>query len=308
MTSPPHAPTGGPRITVVGSCNLDQVLTVVQPPGPGATVSATAYVEEPGGKGLNQALAAARAGARVSFVGAVGDDEAGDEVRRLLLDSGVEASRLRRTGDPTGRAVVVVDEAGDNRIVLVAGANGSMVSLDPEDRASVATADALLLQLELPQAVALEAARTAFDARVDVALTPAPIGPLRDELLACTSTLFVNQPEMIALTGEHDLEAGLRRLLKQVPAAVVTRGDRGSDYADRSGLRHHRDAIVVDAVDSTAAGDVYAGVFVATRCAGAEVAQAMVRATVAASLAVRRLGTSGSIPTAAEMAAISSGL
>ena len=113
MTSPPHAPTGGPRITVVGSCNLDQVLTVVQPPGPGATVSATAYAEEPGGKGLNQALAAARAGARVSFIGAVGEDEAGEEVRRLLLDSGVETARLRRTADPTGRAVVVVEHDMD---------------------------------------------------------------------------------------------------------------------------------------------------------------------------------------------------
>jgi ribokinase len=296
-----------PRIAVVGSCNLDQMLSVAIAPGPGTTVSAADYFEEPGGKGLNQALAAARMGADVSFVGAVGDDDAGRLVRRVLLDSGVDVERLRQVDGHTGRAVIVVEETGDNRIVLVPGANGSVVSLDADDRAAVSGADALLLQLELPQQVAREAAFVAREADVLVALTPAPAQPIDEELLAATSILFANEHEMMALTRERDVTLGLRRLLDLVPTAVVTRGDRGSDYADRTGLSHHVDAAPVDPVDTTAAGDVYAGVFVTARCSGSSIPEAMRRATLAASVAVQRRGTSGSIPTAAELAAVLSG-
>lgn len=288
-------------LVVVGSCNLDQVLTVVRAPGPGETVGSEGYVEEPGGKGLNQALAAARMGAAVRFVGAVGDDEAGRLVRRTLQDSGVDTGHLREVPGPTGRAVIVVDAERENRIVLLGGANTSVVSLDSAARAAVTAADGLLVQLELPLPVVVEAAQAAARAGVPVALTPAPVQPLADELLAATSVLFANEHEMVAITGERDLDTGLATLLDLVPAALVTRGAQGSDYVDRSGRRHHQQARTVEPVDTTAAGDVYAGVFMSAYCSGAGVEVAMARATTAASLAVGRRGTSGSIPTAPEV-------
>ena len=124
---------------------------------------------------------------------------------------------------------------------------------------------------------------------------------LEPALLRDTSLLFVNEHEMTAITAESDLDRGLRSLLDLVPEVVVTRGAEGSDYAARDGARRHRDAPRVEVVDTTAAGDVYAGVFVATRAGGGTVEQAMARATSAAALTVQRRGTSGSIPLAAEV-------
>ncbi len=299
MTSPQRSDRS--RVVVVGSCNLDQVLTVPVAPGPGVTVSARAYVEEPGGKGLNQALAAARAGARVAFVGAVGDDDPGRLVREVLHAATVDVDLLRVVDTGTGRAVIVVDDDRENRIILLPGANGTVTSLGAPDRVAVAAADAVLLQLELPMSVVLEAARTAAEAGALVGLTPAPVQPLPDGLLADVSVLFANEHELAAITDESDLDRGLAALLDRVPAAVVTLGARGSVYADRAGARHRVDAIAVEPVDTTAAGDVYAGVFVATHTAGAGVREAMARASVAAALAVTRRGTSGSIPTAQEV-------
>jgi ribokinase len=190
----------------------------------------------------------------------------------------------------------MVDAAGENRIVLLGGANATVPSLTPADREAIAGSDGLLLQLELPQSVAVEAAEVAADAGALVALTPAPVQPLADRLLELTGLLFVNEHEAASIAGDRDL-------LDLVPAFVVTSGERGSDYADRTGLRLHRDAVRVEAVDTTAAGDVYAGVFLATYLAGFGVEAAMTRATVAASICVTRRGTSGAVPAAAEIAA-----
>jgi len=293
--------TTPPRITVVGSANLDQVFTVDRAPGPGETVGSTAYAEEPGGKGLNQALAAARTGAAVRFVGAIGDDKAGRLVRRTLQDSGVDVSTLRTTSDPTGRALIVVDADRENRIVLLGGANHGVLSLSPDDRTAITSADAVLLQLELPLELVAEAAHVAAEAGVLVALTPAPVQPLPPALLADVSILFANEHETRALTDRADPEAAVAALLDLVPAVVVTRGADGSDYADRTGLRHHQPAAPVTAVDTTGAGDVYAGVFVTAYAAGSGVEAAMERAARAASIAVGRRGTSSAIPTTADL-------
>ncbi len=285
-----------PRIVVVGSCNLDQVLVGERFPGPGETVGAESLTEEPGGKGLNQALAAARIGASVTFVGAVGDDRAGAAVRDVLSASGVDVRLLREVPGPTGRAFVLVESARgrENRIVIVPGANGAVVELDAAARDAVVGADALLLQLEVPMSLVVDAARTAAAAGVPVGLTPAPVRELPDELLAATSILFANEAESSLLESRMGL----------VPEVVVTRGARGSDYTHCDGTRLHCPAREVAVVDTTAAGDVYAGVFTAVRGRGADVATAMRHATAAASLAVQRTGTSGAIPTAAEVEAL----
>ena len=296
--------TSAPHVVVVGSCNLDQVLVGQEFPGPGMTVSADEVFEEPGGKGLNQALAAARMGARVSFIGATGDDGAAEPVRRVLMEAGIDTSRLRRAPGSTGRAFIFVDRQRDNRIVLVPGANGSVTRLDADDRELIASADALLLQLELPQSVAADAAAVAARAGVSVGLTPAPVQPLDPELLAATSIVFANQLEVLALTGRDDLDEAIDDLLEQVPALLLTRGALGSDYADRGGARVHRDALPVAPVDTTAAGDVYAGVYSVARAGGASIEEAMRRATAAAAIAVQRRGTSSAIPTAQEVLAV----
>ena len=289
------------HVAVVGSCNLDQVLVGRRYPEAGMTVSADDFFEEPGGKGLNQALAAARIGARVSFVGAVGDDDAGSSVREVLRRSGVDTDRLRRTSGSTGRAFIFVDEQHDNRIVLLLGANGILTKLGLEDREVIEAADAVLLQLELPQSVVLEAAETARRAGVPVALTAAPVRPLDPRLLDATSLLFVNELEALEIAECAEPDEALTRLLELVPAVVVTRGGLGSDYADRTGLRTHRDAAVVTPIDTSAAGDTYAGVFVAARTGGADVETAMGQATAAAAIVVQRRGTSTAIPTAREV-------
>ena len=293
------------HVAVVGSCNLDQVLVGRRFPDAGMTVSADDFFEEPGGKGLNQALAAARSGARVTFVGVVGEDDAGTSVREVLERSGVDTARLRRASGSTGRAFIFVDEHRDNRIVLLAGANGSLTGLAPEDREVIERADAVLLQLELPQSVAIEAAETARSAGVLVGLTAAPVQPLDPRLVSATSLLFVNELEAREIAGCADAEDAVERLLGRVPAVVVTRGARGSDYADRTGLRVHRDAADVTPVDTSAAGDVYAGVFTAARASGAGVEAAMGQATAAAAIVVQRRGTSGAIPTAQEVRELS---
>jgi ribokinase len=280
-----------PSIVVVGSCNLDEVVVVRRFPGPGETVSADSLTEEPGGKGLNQALAAARMGAGVTFVGAVGDDRAGADVREVLAAAEVDVRLLREVPGPTGRAFVLVDRDRENRIVVVPGANGALLDLDPPAREAVAAADALLLQLEVPMPLVIDAARTAAAAGVLVGLTPSPVRELPDELLAATSILFANETEA-SLLGDR---------LGRVPEVVVTRGARGSDYSHRDGTRLHCPARDVVAVDTTAAGDVYAGVFTAVRASGADVATAMRHASAAASLAVQRPGTSGAIPDAGEV-------
>jgi ribokinase len=282
-----------PSIAVVGSCNLDEVLVGREFPGPGVTITADSLTEEPGGKGLNQALAAARMGANVTFVGATGTDRAGAAVRDILAAAGVDIVHLREVPGPTGRAVVFV-EAGDqheNRIVIVPGANAAMLELDAAAREVIATADALLLQLEVPMALVVDAAETAAASGVPVGLTPAPVRELPARLLAATSIVFANEAEA----------AELGTALVGVPEVVITRGARGSDYAHRDGARLHCPARTVEVLDTTAAGDVFAGVFTAVRCRGEDVETAMRYATAAAALAVQRPGTSGAVPDAAEV-------
>lgn len=292
------------RIVVVGSCNLDEVLVGQEFPGPGVTMSADSLREEPGGKGLNQALAVARMGVPVTFVGATGADAAAEAVRGVLVEAGVDIRRLRAAPGPTGRAVIFVDGSHENRIVLVAGANASLTQLETPDRAAVADAGALLLQLEVPLTLVVQAAETAASAGVPVALTPAPVRELPERLVAATSILFANESEAREIAGSADLDACLGRLLLRVPEVVVTRGEQGSDYASRDGLRLHLPARQVEVVDTTGAGDVYAGVFMATRCRGGDIEEAMRQATTAASLAVQRRGTSSAVPTAAAVAEV----
>jgi len=277
------------RVCVVGSVNLDTVFTVAALPAPGETVLASALTGYPGGKGSNQAVAAARAGARVQFVGAVGDDDAGLRLRRHLEGNGVGTSGLTTMPGPSGSAVITVDPSGENTIVVAPGANGAW-ALDSGQRDLITDCDVLLMQLEIPIPVATAAAGLARASGATVLLNVSP--PAAD------------RPELAELIGLVDVavvnESESARFHHEVPHRVVTLGARGARYRG-SGRTHTVPAPVVRAVDSTGAGDVFAGVLATEWDGGVE--QALQRACVAGALATLVAGAGDCAPTAEAISA-----
>lgn len=294
------ATSGPPSIIVVGSCNLDLIAYTEVLPAPGETVLALATAEIPGGKGANQAVAAARAGGRVELIGAVGTDPAGDRLVATLVDAGVGTDRLARVPVDTGTARITVDAAGQNTIVVAPGAN-SLASLAAQDTAAIARADVLLLQLELPIDVVSAAAGVAHHHGTVVVLTPAPAAPLPAELVGAVDLLLPNEGEACHLAGAAAVEAALEWMLERVPAAVVTQGARGCVYAERGGRRLAVPAPAVDAVDTTAAGDTFAGALAVTIGEGQDMGAGLRWATAAAALSVQRRGAAASAPTRAQI-------
>ncbi|MGW3607764.1 ribokinase [Micromonospora sp. NPDC005161] len=249
------------RVAVVGSSNLDLVVTASRLPRPGETVLGENFRTVPGGKGANQAVAAARAGAACDFVGAVGDDEFGTQMRASLVGAGVGVDGLRTVAGASGIALIAVDRDAENFIVVAPGANGTLTELDADDRARIAAADVLLLQLEVPLAAVLQAADWARTEGTTVVLNAAPAAVLPTELLDLVDVLVVNEHEAAVVAGvfSGDPSVLLDALLELVPRVVLTRGARGAAYADRRGLRLAVPAPSIDAVDTTAAGDAFTG-------------------------------------------------
>ncbi|MET9956601.1 ribokinase [Streptomyces sp. NPDC006339] len=283
-------------IVVLGSTNMDLVAYVAKAPTRGETVTGREFRTVPGGKGANQAVAAARAGAEVSMIGAVGADDFGLRLRAALEHSGVDTDLLRTVEGPSGTAHIVVDDEGGNAIVVIPGANGTVTSLTHGDEALIATADALLLQLELPLSVVVEGARAARERGVRTLLTPAPARALPGELLSVTDVLVPNEHEAAALTGHTDPHAAARALLADVPEVVVTLGAAGCLYASRGADPVTVPAPQVRAVDTTAAGDTFVGALAVALTEGRPAPEALAWASAAASLSVRREGASTSMP------------
>lgn len=290
-----------PRIAVLGSANMDLVVMVGTMPRPGETVSGRRYLTVPGGKGLNQAIAAARGGGDVTMVGAVGDDPFGAEIREVLADVGIDASHVAVSTVPTGTAHITVDDAGENQIIVVAGANGTVTSLTEAHRAAITASDMLLLQLELPLPVVTEAVSWARRAGVRTMLTPAPVVDLPDELLSNIDLLVPNEHEATSLTGIDDpIEAARDLRSRGCRAVVVTLGPHGCAHVDADGVTHV-DGRPVTAVDSTAAGDTFAGCLAVALGEERPVPEALRWATTAASLSVQTVGASSSMPTRSQV-------
>jgi ribokinase len=240
------------RVCVVGSVNMDIGFDVDTLPRPGETALATSVRSTPGGKGANQAVAAARAGAQVQFVGAVGDDPASAQLREHLNTNGVGTDGLITLPGPSGNAIVVVDSAGENIIVVAPGANGRLTLESASLRRLVADCDVLLLQLEIPSATATAAAREARSAGAIVMLNASPSGGDETELARLaelTDVLVVNETEAA-------------QWVWPVPHRVITRGARGASYTG-DGAELTVAAPAVDAIDTSGAGDVFAGVLAA---------------------------------------------
>jgi ribokinase len=283
-------------VCVLGSANMDLVVTVDRVPGAGETVTGHRFEQIPGGKGANQALAAARAGADVRMVGAVGDDAFGRRIRAVLDADGIDTTGLLVADEPTGTAHIVVDTNGENSIVVVPGANGSMRTLTDRDRDVIRASDVLLLQLELPLEIVDQGATWSAAQGTRVVLTPAPVIPLPDDLLAAVDLLVPNEHEAALLSGEPDAHAAAQVLLRRgASAVVVTLGQRGCLYADDSGVIAVP-AINVTAVDTTAAGDTFVGVLTVALAEGRTVRESLDWATAAAAISVQRRGASTSMP------------
>src|SRR5690606_35094866 len=282
---------------------MDLVAYVSQAPKLGETVTGRDFRTVPGGKGANQAIAAARAGAEVTFLGAVGEDAFGTEMRHTLANAGVDVSLLRRVPGASGIAHIVVDDQGGNSIIVVPGANGTVTGPTEAERAVIAASQALLVQLELPMEAVTAAARAARDAGVPVILTPAPAQPLPDDLLDAVTLLLPNEHEAAGITGAATPAAALDLLLGRVGEAVIPLGSEGALYGSRSGERLTVPAVPVKAVDTTAAGDTFAGALAVARAEGRPAADALRFAAAAAALSVQREGASTSMPVRAEIEA-----
>jgi ribokinase len=286
------------RIVVVGSANLDLVVTAPELPRPGETVLGGEFTMVPGGKGANQAVAAARAGGLVGFVGAVGDDDFARPQRDNLVAAGVDASRLRTVPGASGVALIAVDEHAENLIVVAPGANSALTSLYAADRAAISDADVLLCQLEIPVETVAEAAAAARAAGTVVMLNAAPARTLPADMLSTVDLLVVNEGEAEVLAGRP---AQPGDLLDLVPRVVMTRGAAGAAYADRDGLRLDVAAPRVKAVDTTAAGDAFTGALAVAWAEGRPVEEAVRWACAAGAVCATRPGASSSLPTRAEI-------
>ncbi|MFB9903990.1 ribokinase [Allokutzneria oryzae] len=288
-------------IVVLGSASMDLTTYVAVAPVLGETVMGREFRTVPGGKGANQAIAAARAGGRVSMIGAVGDDSFGDPVRRTLAESGVDTAGMRTVEGPTGTAHIVVDDNGGNSIVVVPSANATITGAEEGDAERIAGADFLLLQLEAPMAAAITGAEVARANGTTVVLTPAPAQDLPDELLSNVDILVPNEHEARVLSGVDDLDKTIEWLLERVPVAVVTLGEQGCLYAARGGERVTVPAFPVTPVDTTAAGDTFVGALAVALGEKKPTEEALTWASAAAAIAVQRPGASSSMPTRGEI-------
>ncbi|MET9799877.1 ribokinase [Streptomyces sp. NPDC006368] len=292
------------HIAVLGSTNMDLVAYASRAPKLGETVTGREFRTIPGGKGANQAVAAARAGAQVSMIGAVGSDDFGARLRAGLDSAGIDTDLLRTVEGPSGTAHIVVDDEGRNAIVVIPGANGTVTSLSPGDETLIATAHALLLQLELPLSAVIAGAEAARRHGVRTILTPAPAQPLPPALLAATDLLVPNEHEAAALTGRAEPHAAAEELLRHVPEVVITLGGSGSLHATRGADPVAVPAPRVRAVDTTAAGDTFVGALAVALGEGRPVPDALTWASSAAALSVQRPGASSSMPYRSEIDAL----
>lgn len=281
-------------VVVVGSVNVDMVFRVPRLPGPGETVTRGSFTRSPGGKGGNQAVAAARLGARSWFVGLVGDDELGVEARRDLDSAGVDVSLVRTGSTHTGVAGVLVDDQGENMIAVAPGANAQV------DGATVSPAlsglgidDAVVLaNLEIPDEGVIAAAAAAEERGWPFVLNPAPAREIPAEVLSRCAVLVPNEVEMDDLGGgsvDDLLEAG-------VGAVVVTRGRQGADLHRPGRPVHRQPSFPGEVVDTTGAGDAFCGALGWALAGGADLERAVRLAAAAGALACREVGARSGLP------------
>jgi len=291
------------HVVVAGSLNMDLVIRSPRIPRPGETIIGGEYQNVPGGKGANQAVAAARLGAQVSMVGRLGRDAFGDQILRNLAADGIESTFvLQDEGAATGVALIVVDDGGENSIVVASGAN---MRLSPSDmdaaETAIARADVLLLQLESPLETVIRAAEVARHHSVTVILNPAPARTLPAQLLAMVDVLIPNESETALLTGmpvesQAQAEAAAAALLRLgVGTVILTLGERGALLA-QEGATQVSPAFQVQPVDTTAAGDAFVAGLAVALAERMAMTDAVMWGNAAGALATTVLGAQPSLP------------
>jgi ribokinase len=300
------------KVVIVGSLNMDLVTRAERLPRGGETLIGKSFATVPGGKGANQAVAAARLGAEVAMVGCVGDDAYGEQLRGALLVEGIDCRAVRAVEGSSGVALIVVDDSSQNAIVIVAGGNGQ---LSPELVAQadgvLQDADVVICQLEVPMATVGHTLKRSRELGKTVILNPAPAsGPLPAEWYAAIDYLIPNESEASALSGvavdslaSAEVAAG-HLLAAGAGKVIITLGAQGSLFANGQGFEHFP-APKVKALDTTAAGDTFVGGFAAALAAGKSEAEAIRFGQVAAALSVTRAGAQPSIPTLSDVQAFS---
>lgn len=288
------------QIVVLGSYNTGLTMSVERAPRAGETVLGRGFSQGPGGKGSNQAIAARRLGAGVSFVGCIGTDAFGDDALELWRKEGVEASCVKRVARHTGIGFVVVDSSGENVITVDPGANADLGADDVARLAEpISRAGVLLMQLEVPVGTVEAAASVAKRAGATTILNPAPVAGRVD--LADIDILTPNEQEFGALTGGQELAAGCRELLGRGPEAViVTLGESGA-YVSTRGGSFAVPAPKVKALDTTGAGDAFNGALAVALAEGKPLASAVAFANYAGALTVTRRQVVPALPTRAEL-------
>jgi ribokinase len=271
-----------PRIAVVGSINADLVVQMPSLPGRGETVRSSEPLWFPGGKGANQAVAAARMGGQVTMYGAVGQDAPGEMCLVSLLDSGVDISTIAKVSSATSTALVMVEHSGENQIVVTDGANQHVAF----DQAAVAQADAVIVQFEIPEEVLIQAGKASTGI---FCVNAAPVREMSNELAALIDVLIVNEIEFAQLTkpssGLVIVTAGANEVIAYQDGEIVAKCTPPK----------------VEAIDTVGAGDTFVGAFIVAFASGADVSTSLSRACAASALSTLKLGAQSGMPTAAQV-------
>ena len=286
-------------ILVVGSSNIDLVASVDRLPSRGETVLGYRFAQSFGGKGANQAVAAARAGAEVAFLSKLGADANGRLIEQHLAAQGLSRPILLRDAEfPTGVAMILVDHSGENQIAVVPGSNGRLTPADlRQHRELIAGARVLLLQMEIPRETVFEALRLGRECGLTTILNPAPAAPLPSDLLRLVDILTPNESEAQVLTGSTDPAEAARILTDRgVGTVVVTCGANGAFLATGNDVTHIP-GFLVETIDSTGAGDAFNGALACAVAEGVPIKSAIVRANAAGALATTGRGAQESMPT-----------
>lgn len=296
------------KIIVIGSSNTDMIIKSPRIPKPGETILGGVFTTVAGGKGANQAVAAARVGGNVTFICKLGDDILGDQSFANFQQENINVDAIKRENNcASGVALILVDDHGENSISVAPGANGTLTPQDLVDfQPIIASSDIMIIQLEIPIETVAKAIELGDKSNVKIILNPAPAQVLDDKLLSKVSILTPNETEAELLTGMpvNDEKSAIRAaeflLGKGVQTVILTMGSKGALVTDKNGSTLHK-GFKVTAIDTTAAGDIFNGVLGVSISEGKEIGTAVKYANAASALAVTKLGAQPSAPTKDEI-------